>query len=213
MEPLGSGTLPEMSVRSPRLLTPLAVGMICAYGFLLMFPVLIAVLLVSVRHLDWQTLLIPFATFAVVTLLLPFGFGNTYVARLTRSISASGPQAVIAQISFTPRLRSGLRAWIEDADDIGRLSVAESGIVFRGDSVDLFVPYSRLDNVRLESIGWRGLFLYLRVRVSVTGLAKVTSLAFAERGSWFLLSSRETTRRLYAHIVDRTSVVRSEGAL
>jgi hypothetical protein len=211
MDSLGSGTLPEMSARTPRLLTPIGVGIICAYGFLLMLPVLVVVLLVSVQQLGWQTLFFPLATFGAVTFFLPFGFGNPYVARLARSIPTAEGAAldkIIAQLTFTPRLRAGLRAWIEDADDIGQLSLAESGIVFRGDAVDLFVPYSRLDGLRLESIGWRGLFLYQRVKFLVSGLPKTTAVSFAERGSSLLPGSRAITRRFYAQLCSKMDTLR-----
>src|SRR5438445_546145 len=82
---------------APRAFTPVSVAIVCSYGVLLMLPVLISLLVVSVVPLGLQTLLIPVFTFAVVTLFLPFCFGNPYLARLARSLPgfpASEPEIV-----------------------------------------------------------------------------------------------------------------------
>ena len=53
---------------------------------------------------------------------------------------------------FSRFLRSGLRAWIEDADDIGWLRLGNSALEFNGDGLKLVVPYANLQQLRTESI-------------------------------------------------------------
>jgi len=117
---------------------------------------------------------------------------------LRRVEAASEGQNFIVQLTLTPRLRSGLRALLEDADDIGWLSVTPSSLLFRGDSIQLTVPFTQIQQLEPQSIGWRGLFVWgPRVRLRVSGLPKVEALEFAERSSWLLPASRRTARRLF----------------
>jgi hypothetical protein len=200
MEPHSSVETPQVVIGSPRFFTPLSVAIVCSYGVLLMLPVLASLLVVSVLRLGMQTLLIPLLTFAVVTLFLPFGFGNPYVARLARSLPrfpTKDQEPVLAQITLTPRIHCGFRAWIEDADDFGWLTLTDSGLEFNGDALKLFLPYSHLQQVRTESIGLRGLFLYRRLTLVLHGVPNVNSLAFAERSSCLLSSSRKRTKQLF----------------
>jgi hypothetical protein len=135
---------------------------------------------------------------------LPFGLGNPYVSRLVRSLSPAAGETgenFVVQLSLSPRIRSGLCAVLDDADDIGYLSFDGSGFRFQGDSVKLLVPYDCIKEVRPHNIGMRGLFVYgRRIRVMVTGLPNVSSLEFAERSSWLLPTSRKTTRQLHKYL-------------
>ena len=171
--------------------------MICAYGLLLMIPVVLVALAVSVRQLGMLTVLLPVLAVGIATFFLPFGFGNPYVARLVRSLpkpAAWEPGSAIVQLTLTPRLRSGTRALLEDADDVGWLGFSESTLVFQGDSVALSIPLAQIREVRFENIGARGLYLYPRLAISVQGLDGVQALGFADRSSWWLPAARRSTR-------------------
>src|SRR4051812_46559728 len=82
-----------------------AVLVVCAYGLLLVIPVIIAMMVVSVLQFGVWTFLIPMAAIATATYFLPFGFGNAYVSRLVHSVGKN-PGGFIVQLTFSPRLRS-----------------------------------------------------------------------------------------------------------
>lgn len=177
--------------------------MVNAYGLILVAPILVVLLAVSVTPLGVNTVLIPLLTVAVATFFLPFGFGNTHVARLVRSFepAAGEPGRFIVQLSAQPRLRSGLGALLEDADDVGSLDVSGSSLHFRGDSVELTVPLDQIRSVRRQTLGWRGLFLYgPLVVVELQGLPELERVKFAERSSSVITQSRKIARDLYRSI-------------
>ncbi len=176
-----------------------AILVVCAFGLLLLLPVILSMLVVSVLPIGFWTLAIPAATIGAATYFLPFGSGNSYVAQLVRPIqpaAPAGPEAFIVQVTFRPRLRSGIRALVEDADDVGWLTVTESLVTFRGDSIQLSLPREQIQGVRAQSIGPRGLFLYPRLVVAVSGLGQARELRIADRSSWVLPEARRRTREL-----------------
>jgi hypothetical protein len=196
-----------IEVAQPRLFTAGAVAAVNAYGALLVAPFLISVLVVSVTKFGLLTALIPLLVVAATAYFLPFGLGNTHIIRLVQSLNpavAKGGEGFIVQLTLSPRLRSGLRALLEDADDIGYLTFSENELLFQGDSVKLSVPLDRIELVRPRNIGLRGLFVYgRRIKVVVSGLPQVESVEFAERSSWLLPTSRAITRRLHQRLSTR----------
>ena len=147
---------------------------------------------------------------------LPFGGGNTHITRLVRSLGAAsgkGGEGFIVQLTLSPRFRSGLRAILEDADDIGYLTFEGNGLRFAGDSVKAFVPYERIEAVRAENSGLRGGFVYgRRIRVVVAGLPETEWPKFTERSSWLLPESRRMTRELYAGLLARVGARAGDGS-
>lgn len=178
-----------------------------AYGALLAAPFVISVLVVSVTKFGLLTALIPLSVVAATAYFLPFGLGNTHITRLVRSLNptvAKRGEGFVVQLTLSPRLRSGLRALLEDADDIGYLTFSGNELLFQGDSVKLSVPFDRIELVRPRNIGLRGLFVYgRRIKVVVSGLPQVESVEFAERSSWLLPTSQAITRRLYQRLSTR----------
>jgi hypothetical protein len=190
-----------IEIAQPRLFTSGAVVTVSAYGLLLAAPIFMSILVVSLIKFGILTLLIPFLVVAATAYFLPFGLGNTHVTRLVQSLNpaaGNGEDSFIVQLTLSPRIRSGLRAILEDADDIGCLSFTETDLVFQGDSVKLSVPFDRIEQAWPQNIGLRGLFVYgRRIKVRVSGLPEVESFEFAERSSWLLPDSRATTRKLH----------------
>src|SRR5262249_16335529 len=95
---------------------------VCAFGLLLVVPVLGAMLLVSSLPFGFWTGLIPLLTICAATLFLPFGFGNTYITSLVKKsnlVDSGAAITFVVQITLFPRICTGLRAILEDADDIG----------------------------------------------------------------------------------------------
>jgi len=190
-----------IEIAQPRRFTTGAVMAVSAYGILLAAPFFIAILAVSLIKFGILTLLIPFLVVAATAYFLPFGLGNTHVTRLVQSLNPAagkGGDGFIVQLTLSPRIRSGLRAILDDADDIGYLSFTGSGLLFQGDSVTLSVPFDQIEQVQPQNIGLRGLFVYgRRIKVRISGLPKIESLEFAERSSWLLPNSRAITRKLH----------------
>ena len=183
-----------------------AVLIVCAYGILLMIPVLLAMMAVSLFQFGWMTFAVPCLVICAATFVLPFGFGNAHITRLVRPLAPPGQLAsnsFTVQLTFHPRLRSGLRALIEDADDIGLLTVTDSALDFHGDSVDLALPREQIREIRAQSIGWRGLFVYPRLRLKVAGLDEIAEISVADRSAWILPTARRRTRELYRQLARR----------
>jgi hypothetical protein len=193
-----------IEVAQPKLFRAGAVAAVNAYGALLVAPFVISVLVISVTRFSLLTALIPLLVVAGTAYFLPFGFGNTHVTRLVQTLNpaaAQGGEGFIVQLTLSPRLRSGLRALLEDADDIGYLTFSANELLFQGDSIKLSVPLDCIEMVRPQNIGLRGLFVYgRRIKVKVVGLPQVESFEFAERSSWLLPTSRAITRRLYQRL-------------
>ena len=200
----------KLEIQHPRLFTGRAVLIVCAFGLLLVIPVLLSMLVVSSLHFGIWTALVPLIAISAATFLLPFGFGNTYVAKLARLVKPADwkeAECFTVQITLTPRVRSGLRAVLEDADDVGSLNVGASELLFEGDSVRFSIPYGQLENVRLQTIGLRGLFVYPCLAITVSGVAGITEIRIAERAGWLLPISRKTTRELHCRFASRVKAV------
>ena len=175
-----------------------------ACGLVLALPVLASVVAMSLGKFAPWSLLLPLAAIAGTAYLLPLGLGNACMARVARALdpaAGKGPDSFIVQLTLSPRIRSGLWAELEDADDIGCLRLTEAALVFEGDSVKVSLPYAQIGRVRSRNIGLRGLFVYgRRIVVEISGPSKVSALEFAERSSWVLPASRRTTQRLWERL-------------
>ena len=193
-----------IEIVQPKLFTTGAVAVVSAYGLLLAAPIFTSMLVVSVIGYGILTVLIPLLVVAATAYFLPFGLGNTHVTRLVQSLNPAAGKSddgFIVQLTLSPRIRSGLRAILEDADDIGYLSFTRTELRFQGDSVQLSIPFDQIQQVRPQNIGLRGLFLYgRRIKIVASGLPQVDSFAFAERSSWLLPTSRAITRKMYQRL-------------
>jgi hypothetical protein len=187
----------KLETRPPTLFTPASVIIITLYGLVLGVPVLISFMIISTLQFGLLTFLIPAATIVLSIFLLPLGFGNPYVCRLVRSLRPTG-ESQLVQLTRDPRQRSGLFAVLEDADDFGFLKVAETSLVFEGDSMRLSVPYNRVQSLKQQNTGWRSLFAYgAQTSLSVSDLPEAGTFVFAERSSWILPTSRKNAQRMY----------------
>jgi hypothetical protein len=199
-----SSSIESVEVTSPKAFTPRTIVVIAACGLLLVTPVLISLMAVTLIKLGILTFLIPAGVIAFTAYFLPVGLGNPVVTRLVRSLRIDANEEMdgfIVQITMSPRIRSGLRAVIEDADDLGYLSFTDSGLVFQGDSVRLRIPWKQISDVRPQNIGWRGRYLYgPRIKICVAGIPNVEAVAFSERSSLLLPTSKRVTRKLRERI-------------
>jgi hypothetical protein len=194
----------QIEITRPRIFTAGSVLVVCAFGILLGLPLLISVLAVSLMRPGILSLVIPLVVIAGTIYVLPFGLGNAYVARLARKlrpVTAQSQEAFLVQLTLFPRIRSGLLAVIEDADDIGWLTFNASELAFHGDSVKFSIPLGQITRVQRQNIGLRGLYVISRIKVLVPGLPKIDDLEFAERSSWLLPTSKKTTNKLYQQFI------------
>jgi hypothetical protein len=193
--------VPQLEVAAPKRFDLGAVLRLNAYGAVLAVPVLLSVLVMSAFPFGLVPALLPIAAIILGSFFLPFGFGNRLVTRLVQGqagVTAATDQFIV-QATFSPRIRSGLRSVLEDADDVGLLSFSDSGFVFKGDSVTLRVPFGCIRSIQNQSLGLRGLYLYgNRVAAELDGLPGVKSVAFAERSSLIIPTSRRLAKQLQA---------------
>ena len=197
----------KIEITPPRLFNNASVLMIWAYGTLLFLPVLISFVAISLIRPGPLTLFIPLVTIAATALLVPLGQGNHYVTRRMKSLKAAAPanadesgaqtEAFLVQLTLAPRVRTNLRAMLEDADDFGFLRFDDRGFSFQGDSIQVSVPFTNVVQVHRQNVGMRGLYLCgPRIIVEVKGLPNVEFLEFAERSSALVPQSKRITRRL-----------------
>jgi len=209
MEPAAPVPAARFQISPPVRFTTGAVWIINAFGLVLAFPFLVSVLAISLLPFGVVTVLIPLLCVVASAYYLPFAFGNAYVVKLVRSLDRSAgtnPDSFIMQLALSPRIRSGFRAAMEDADDVGCLKLTGTALEFQGDSVRLSIPYDQVGPAQLVTIGLRGLWLYgRRIRIPVFGLPEVTWLEFAERASWFLPSSWRITGEFYQQLLERVA--------
>jgi len=202
----------NVEITSPKAFTSGAILIIAGCGVLLVAPMLASLLAVTAIKLGMLTVLIPLLTIAVTAYFLPFGLGNPVVRRLVRSKVDVGEDGFIVQMTLAPRIRSGVRALIEDADDLGCLSFTDSELVFQGDSVRLRIPWRQVSEVRPQNIGWRGRYLYgSRIIITVTGIPNVDAISFSERSSLLLPTSKRITRKLRERICAGKDSVRTQS--
>jgi hypothetical protein len=192
-----------MQISQPRVFTTGAILITSAYGLVGLVPVFIAFLMLSVVGFKLSALLLGLGMMAIVIWLLPLASGNPYVSRLIRSIvpeAVGNTNGFIVQITFSPRLRSDLRALAEDADDIGYLTADDSRLFFQGDSVKLSVPFAEITRVERKYRGLRSLFV---PRIVLTVPGPLGSLEFGERAAALLPASRRTSNRIYELLASR----------
>jgi hypothetical protein len=199
-----NSTPASIRINEPKLLTASAAAIVNAFGLFLALPIFLAVLSVTLVKVSLWTFLFPVLVILATAYFLPFGLGNAYVAKLVRMmhpVAGAEPNGFIVQLTTTPRIRSGMRALLEDADDIGYLTFTDSDLRFQGDSIQLSIPLDEIKEVRAENIGMRGLFVYgRRITVVPKFLPNVAAIRFAERSSWLLPTSKAITKRLFARL-------------
>jgi len=191
----------QIEICEPKRFNLRAILIVHAWNILLVLPVFASLVVVSLMKLSVLTVLIPTLAVALTAVYLPLGQGNAYLARLVSSWGAEAPAgkpAFIVQLTLFPRLRSGFRALVEDADDIGLLSFTDSGLMFQGDSISLMLPFAQIRETSPQNVGLRGLFIAgRRIELSVSEFDRIEFIEIAERSAWSLFTSRRITAEMY----------------
>lgn len=97
-----------------------------------------------------------------VRYLTPGMSGNFYYPRIIRTFvkeTSGRDPSMLAQMSLSPRLRKGLRAATDSADDVGLVELGPEAFLFKGDAVSMVIPYDRIGGISRHSVGPRGFWL------------------------------------------------------
>lgn len=74
---------------------------------------------------------------------------NFYVKLIVKRMNLpKTSDGFVFQLATDPRLFRGVRGFLEDADDIGVLSLQEKALSFKGDCTNLHIPYSRIESIQ-----------------------------------------------------------------
>jgi hypothetical protein len=127
---------------------------------------------------------------------------NYYIKFIAGRIVSQAPEgAHVCQISMTPKICCGLRAVLEDADDIGYLSISDNSVVFKGDTIDFSIPKAEISDIRSCSIGWRGYWIAgRRIKLAVSGHEKFKEIEISERHSCTIPGSRSLSDQICSRI-------------
>src|SRR5690348_11629881 len=111
---------PKIEISEPRRFGMISIAGKYLFSFLPAIPVLAALLAISLKNLGLWSLILPVVLLAGMIYILPF-FGNSYVSWIVHAANAGSlsKDKVIVQITLCPRIRTGFRGLIEDADDVG----------------------------------------------------------------------------------------------
>jgi len=198
-----NSTLPRIEIGRPRRFTAGALLALYACCSLLFIPMVLAMLAISMSKPGHSSWLIPVGTIILTIVFLPVGNGNAFIRWLVRCQpkDATSGDSFVVQLTIVPRIRTGLRALAEDADDVGRLTLGKDCLEFAGDSVSLKIPYPTISRVQPINIGWRGLYLCgPRISITASNLPNVIALEFTERSSIMLSESRRIAHKMYDRI-------------
>ena len=194
----------KIEITQPKLFTKKAILVINAYIVLGVIPIVILNFLISpIFEFFKREQALSLSLVALVLVVFqylyfnPIWLGNPYVRKLVRSLNVSDRSGYVIQLAIIPRLKSGFRAFLEDADDMGFLAITENELVFKGDSVKFSLPYAQIINIRKRNVGWRGAWIYgHRIQIDFMDSTNKKSFEFAERSSLSIPASRRITTEL-----------------
>jgi len=201
--PLGFGLEEVVIANVLGLLPALALGPLLGLGLVGVG----AAIVYSVRFgtMSWWMLIALSSLVVGVTLFnfTPYlGFANYYIKWLVSSQQrAETGSGHICQLTTVPRLNTGFRGFLEDADDIGVLQVQDGVITFTGDHIDVAITGSSGISVSLRNIGARGFwFIGRRVRIELHNHPAFQAINIVERQSRTIRESRALGLRIFEAI-------------
>jgi len=129
---------------------------------------------------------------------------NWYIRKIRKRMKLREGQessVSIFEISLDPRLRKWGRS-LNTADDIGFLDGDQKGLIFKGDRVALYIPYSEVRSYQKINLGWKFLWLFQGLRITCN-LRDYNSVVFFERSSFSLSRSRWINNLIYDLLDER----------
>lgn len=61
----------------------------------------------------------------------------------------------VVELALTPRVVEGVEGWLDDADDVGVVSLRPDHLRYQGDAIDMTIPWSQIASVRATRTGHR----------------------------------------------------------
>ena len=143
--------------------------------------------------------------FGVSLFFIPLLWANPYICYLVRKGTVPSAEEAstvfLVQLALHPRLHLGIRGWLEDADDIGYLTVSSTGISFTGDHVTLRLPSESIVIVRTRNIGFRGFWICgHRIYLTSSLLGDRDCVEFGDRAAFTTLGCAQNTKSIVQKI-------------
>lgn len=183
-------------------------GVICSVviGLSIVAVILISTLadsLTGIVVLGFTLLAIYTTGLALVVYFFPIFQANPYIRVLVeRRLGKKRADSVtyVCQCSLFPRLHRGLRGFLEDGDDMGRLEITGDGIAFAGDHVSFNLPFAMIDRFTHVNSGYRMLWIAgRRIQLFTRAFEGIESIEFMERESNMIPTSRRlSSEMIYA---------------
>ena len=126
---------------------------------------------------------------------------NPYIVHLAGKIHqlpTGSEKSFVVQMALSPRLHTGIRGFLEDADDIGILTFTADTIIFHGDQTTLKLPVDSLTEVSTRNLGFRGLWICgycTRLRSKL--LSDHEFVEFADRSAWTVISAFQRSKEIF----------------
>lgn len=131
--------------------------------------------------------------------------GYNFTNLILRRRWTKNPDQWIVQFTTYPRVNTGCRGFLDDADDIGTLQIEDSGLRFQGDHTSLFLPYRRMKSLSYYSEIPRTMGLSKRSRIELQSDGEIPfhTLEFSELESRRLLDIWGIPKKLHRQIKER----------
>lgn len=113
---------------------------------------------------------ITFVIFAFLCVYFaPFIFRTYDITNKIRRIEPDRyPGEIFCQFTAYPRRNSFFRRFMDDADDLGMLSIDDEGLSFQGDHTSFFLPKSMIEEIEYYSEIPRSLGMSKRTRIMIS---------------------------------------------
>lgn len=156
---------------------------------------------------DLSHIMAPIGFMAIYFAVLPFLLANPYIRYLLRkefaAKTASTP-CYDCHITLTPRLYTGFRGVIEDADDIGRLEISRDALVFTGDHINIYLPFDSIVSATSENCGSRRLWMLgNQIVIRTDKLVGLTGFHLNERQSNTTAGSHRIAKEIFRVLQQR----------
>ena len=205
------GPDPRIELRPPTRFGLTALVIIWSFGLFLLLPVLLSLFAVSLIRLGPITLLLPASVLAATAFVIPFGQGNLFIRNQVHKFAREQleEESFVVQLTLSPRVKRGLRALIEDADDFGRLTLRPDGLAFEGDAVTLWIPNHAIISVKGKNVGARGRYVSGgRILLETRGLEKFQGFEIADRSALLSAHASRQTLDLFGLLSGQVGVAR-----
>lgn len=155
-------------------------------------------------HLIASLLAVLYATI-VFCYFAPYSLSaNYYIKWLVSAMNPESPgPGTVCQVKTIPRTHPGFFRAVDNADDIGMLFIDDSGVEFKGDHINLWIPYRNMGSIEMHPADWALWLVGGMIHIKVAGLDDVNEVVFCERQSATVRGSYRLMRELLAEMTER----------